>query len=90
MTIGICKKCRRERLLMAKGLCASCYTYLNRNKESNLENNRIWRKKNRLKFQKIVLLSAIKSALKKKLVTRKELIEFIKNYRGKKWDAMTQ
>jgi hypothetical protein len=84
MTIGICKRCKKERLIQAKGLCASCYVYLNRNKEHTLESNRIWRKKNPLKYQKIVLFSTIKRALKKKLVTQKEIIEFMKSYKGKK------
>ena len=29
MTIIICKKCKRERLLYAKGLCDSCYVIVN-------------------------------------------------------------
>jgi hypothetical protein len=42
-----CIRCKRKRLIYAKGLCNSCFVYSTSNPERVYKTNKIWRKKNK-------------------------------------------
>lgn len=71
--IKTCTRCKRERKVISKGLCASCYSYLHHSKDNQTRINKkwqkahldYWRKYNKIRRDKLRKLIIIMDEAKK-------------------------